>query len=370
MYYTDDSLLPENQEKLMIKAGPWGPQWRPSDFPEDIDVSWDAQVQKAIDCYNAGASILHIHVRDPKTGKISKDFAEYSMMLERLRNAVPKMVLEVGGSISFAPDSNEAQAKWLGYDTRHMLTELTPKPDQITIAIGSAGMNLVEMSTDDDLAGTHMADPKVRQLYGDMVADASPSFYIEHLKRLRAHDIQPFFMLGHVHQLESVERLIRGGAYAGPLNHQLVALGGGAASRNPFDMMEYVRRSPHGSVMFMESWMRSVLPLCNIAITLGLHVRVGIEDNIWGRKGERMGTVRQVEQMVRLARELGRDIATGEDARRIMKIGTWYQTPDETLYNIALPPNRKDGQLGFVNYQTDGKLHEHLFASDSHSLAD
>ena len=116
--------------------------------------------------------------------------------------------------------------------------------------------------------------------------------------------------------------------------------------------------------------MRSVLPLCNIAITLGLHVRVGIEDNIWGRKGERMGTVRQVEQMVRLARELGRDIATGEDARRIMKIGTWYQTPDETLYNIALPPNRKDGQLGFVNYQTDGKLHEHPFASDSHSLAD
>jgi len=145
MYYTDDSLLPENQEKLMIKAGPWGPQWRPSDFPEDIDVSWDAQVQKAIDCYNAGASILHIHVRDPNTGKISKDFAEYSMMLERLRNAVPKMVLEVGGSISFAPDSNEAQAKWLGYDTRHMLTELTPKPDQITIAIGSAGMNLDQM---------------------------------------------------------------------------------------------------------------------------------------------------------------------------------------------------------------------------------
>ena len=72
------------------------------------------------------------------------------------------MVLEVGGSISFAPDGDDAKAKWLGYDTRHMLTELTPKPDQITIAIGSASMNMVEMSTDDDLAGTHMADPKVR----------------------------------------------------------------------------------------------------------------------------------------------------------------------------------------------------------------
>ena len=74
MYYTDDSLLPENQEKLIIKAAPWGPQWLPNDFPEDIAVSWEAQVQKAVDCYNAGASVLHIHVRDPKTGKISKNF--------------------------------------------------------------------------------------------------------------------------------------------------------------------------------------------------------------------------------------------------------------------------------------------------------
>jgi uncharacterized protein (DUF849 family) len=370
MYFTDDSLLPENQEKLIIKAAPWGPQWLPGDFSEDIDVSWDGQVQKAIDCYNAGAAVLHVHVRDPKTGKISKNFNEYRMLIERLRKAVPKMVLEVGGSISFAPEGEGDQAKWLGYDTRHMLAELAPKPDQITIAIGSAQMNVVEMSTEDDLEGTHMADPKVRAAYADMVADAPPSFFIEHLKRLRQHEIQPFFMLGHVHQLETVERLIRDGEYAGPLNHQLVAIGGGAASRNPFDMMEYIRRSPHGSVMFMESWMRTVLPLCNIAITLGLHVRVGIEDNIWGKKGERMGTVKQVEQMVRLAKELGREIATGDDARRIMKIGIWYKTPNETLFNLGLPPNQKDGQLGFLNYQTDGKLREHPHASDSHPLAE
>ena len=38
----------------------------PADYPEDIPVSWDEQVQKAVDCYNAGATMLHIHVRDPK----------------------------------------------------------------------------------------------------------------------------------------------------------------------------------------------------------------------------------------------------------------------------------------------------------------
>ena len=72
MYFTDRSLLPENQPPLIITAAPYGPSSIPSDFPEDIPVTWDEQVQKAIDCFEAGARILHIHVRDPETGKISK----------------------------------------------------------------------------------------------------------------------------------------------------------------------------------------------------------------------------------------------------------------------------------------------------------
>lgn len=59
-------------------------------------VSWDAQVQKAVDCYNAGAPLLHIRVRDPKTDHISKNFKEYGDLIGRLRQAVPKMVLQVG----------------------------------------------------------------------------------------------------------------------------------------------------------------------------------------------------------------------------------------------------------------------------------
>lgn len=56
---------------------------------EDIDVSWDAQVQKAVDCYNAGATLLHIHVRSPKDGHISKNFNEYNDQIGRLRRIEP-----------------------------------------------------------------------------------------------------------------------------------------------------------------------------------------------------------------------------------------------------------------------------------------
>jgi uncharacterized protein (DUF849 family) len=90
-----------------------------------------------VDCYNAGATVLHLHVRDPKTGHGSKNFNEFNEQIARVRKAVPKMIIQVGGSISFAPADDDAQAQWLGYDTRHMLAELNPKPDQVTIVIGT-----------------------------------------------------------------------------------------------------------------------------------------------------------------------------------------------------------------------------------------
>ena len=85
-----------------------------------------------------------------------------------------------------------------------------------------------------------------------------------------------------------------------------------------------------------------------MAIALGLHVRVGAEDNFWRKKGERFTSVQQVEQMVRIAREIGRDVATGEEAKRIYKIGTYYKNADEALAQLGWPPNRKPGQRGFL----------------------
>lgn len=59
-----------------------------------------------------------------------------------------------------------------------------------------------------------------------------------------------------------------------------------------------------------------------------------------------MTSVQQIEQMVRISNEIGRDVATGEDARRIYQIGTWYQSTDETLRKLGMPPNRTAGERG------------------------
>jgi uncharacterized protein (DUF849 family) len=344
MQFLDDSLLPENQQPLVIQVAPYGPEWIPADS-SDIPVTMDEQVQKAVDCYNAGATLLHIHVREAD-GKGSKRLSMFNELLARLRGAVPDMILQVGGSISFAPETDSESAKWLSDDTRHMLAELTPKPDQVTIAINTNQMNICELLTADDVANTSLANPAYQQAYREMTIPSGPAFVEEHLRRLQANGIQPLFMLGDVGQLESVERLIRRGIYTGPLTMNWAAIGGGMDGPNPYNMMEFIRRVPDGAVLTIESIMRSVLPLNAMAIAMGLHVRVGIEDNLWGRKGERMTSVQQVEQMVRLARELHREVATGKQAKEIHKIGEHYKTVDETLAQIGYAPNRQSGERG------------------------
>jgi uncharacterized protein (DUF849 family) len=349
MNFLDDALLPENQEKLVITVAPYGPEWMPEDFPEDIPLTMDEHVQKAVDCYNAGATVLHIHVRE-LDGHGSKRLSMFNELLDRLKVAVPDMILQVGGSISFAPEGDGDQAKWLSDDTRHMLADLTPKPDQVTIAVSTVQMNICEIMASDEIIGTTLGNPATHQAYREMTVPAGPGWVEEHLRRLQASGIQPHFQLANVAHLETTERLIRRGFYNGPLMLTWVAIGGGFDGPSPYNMIEFIRRVPDGAVLTLETSLRNVLPINTMAIAMGLHVRCGIEDTLWGRKGEKMTSVQQVEQLVRISRELGREIANGKEAKRIYRIGETYANADETLARIGFAPNRTNGQRGFTQH--------------------
>lgn len=341
MHFLDGALIPENQQKLVITAAPYGPEWVPSDFPEDIAVSMDEQVQKAVDCYNAGATVLHVHVREAD-GKGSKRLSKFNELLARLRVAVPDMVLQVGGSISFAPENDGAAAKWLSDDTRHMLAELTPKPDQVTVTVNTVQMNILEQMEPADYAGTSIADPATREAYREMIVPAGPGWVEEHVRRLTAANIQSAFQFYNINSFETVERMIRRGVYKGPLVMNWVAIGGGMDAPNIYNLANFLRAAPDGSMLTLESSMRNVLPVNMMAIAMGLHVRCGIEDNLWTQdRKSKMSTVKQIEQLVRIAREVGREVATGKEARDICKIDVFYDSIEETLARNGFAPNRQ-----------------------------
>lgn len=348
MYLLDGHLFPENQEKLIITAAPYGPEWIPSDYPEDIPVTMEEQIQKAVDCYNAGATVLHLHVRE-LDGKGSKRLSKFNELIAGVRKAVPDMVIQVGGSISFAPVGEGEIAKWLSDDTRHMLAELDPKPDQVTVTINTVQMNVTEHMEEADIAGTSMATPEGRRAYSEMVVPSNPAWYEEHIRRLSAAGIQSAFQFYNLNSFETVERLMRRGVYKGPLVCNWVAISGGMDAPNIYNLANFLRAIPDGTKLTVESSMRNTLPINMMGLSMGLHVRCGIEDNLWNQsRTAKMSTVEQIEQLVRISREFGREIATGKEAREILKIGVFYDTVEESLAANGFAPNRNGGNQGFL----------------------
>jgi len=348
MNFLDGSLFPENQNKLVITAAPYGPEWIPSDFPEDIAVTMEEQVQKAVDCYNAGAAVLHLHVRE-LDGKGSKRLSKFNELIAGVRKAVPEMIVQVGGSISFAPESDGAAAKWLSDDTRHMLAELDPKPDQVTVTVNTTQMNILEHMDIRDYASTSLATPEIGNAYREMIVPANPGWVEEHVRRLTAAGIQSAFQFYNINSYETVERMVRRGVYKGPLVMNWVAISGGMDAPNIYNLANFLRAIPDGAMLTVESSMLNTLPINMIGIALGLHVRCGIEDNLWSQDRQRkVSTVEQIEQLVRISREFGREVASGRDARRICRIGEFYDTVEETLKKNGLAPNARPGHQGFL----------------------
>jgi uncharacterized protein (DUF849 family) len=146
-----------------------------------------------------------------------------------------------------------------------------------------------------------------------------------------------------------VERLMRRGIYKGPLVMNWVAIGGGMDAPSIYSLANFVRAVPDGAVLTVESSVLNVLPVNMMGIAMGLHVRCGTEDNLWDQgRTAKMGTVAQIEQLVRIAREFGRPIATARQARDISRIGVFYDTVEETLAASGFAPNRNGAQQGFL----------------------
>ena len=348
MNLLDGHLFPENQPPLIITAAPYAPGWLPGDFPEDIPVTMQAQIQKAVDCYDAGATVLHLHVREPD-GKGSKRLSKFNELIAGVRKAVPDMVIQVGGSISFAPETEGEAAKWLSDDTRHMLAELDPKPDQVTVTVNTTQMNVTDQAEDADFAGTSRSNPAIFNAYKEMTVPAQPGWVEEHVRRLSAKGIQSAFQCYNLNSFESVERLMRRGFYKGPLVLNWVAIAGGMDTPSVYSLANFVRAVPDGAVLTVESNVRNVLPVNMMGLSMGLHVRCGTEDCLWNQSRTRKAsTVEQIEQLVRVAGEFGRPIASAKEAREILKIGVFYDTVEESLQANGFAPNRRGGNQGYL----------------------
>lgn len=256
----------------------------------------DEIVAQGIEAAEAGAAILHIHARDPN-GSNTGDLEIYREIHDRLASATNAILqLTTGGS----PQLTVAE--------RFKTVQLNPEMCSLNMGL----MNFFIRGQQVFFAN-HRSD--IERLAAEIVERA----------------IRPELEVYSSAMLEEVAHLVDLGIVDPPyvINIVLQTPTQGGQRGTPLNLMDIVGRAacmgvPRADLRINVSSMgRTQLPITTIAMAMGLNVRVGMEDNVLLRKGVPVQRNAQlVERTVRIARELGREVATPEQARELLGIRT------------------------------------------------
>jgi len=250
---------------------------------EALPVTPDEQALAAEQAVLAGASVIHLHVRD-EAGQPSQSVERFAEVIAKIRARVPDVVIQIstGGAV--------------GESIKNRMAPLSLKPEMASLNMGS--MN-----------------------FGDDVFVNRPSDILELAKQMNVYGIRPELEIYDIGMLEYAAQLLKKNILQQPLHIQFVfgVLGGMSGDLKNFwhalsVMRDLLGSETHWSVAGVG---RYQLPLAVQALLLGGHVRVGLEDNIFYKKGQlAKSNAELVARIVRLAQELDRPVATVAQARQ------------------------------------------------------
>jgi len=268
-------------EKLIITAALTGAEVTRENQP-NLPLTPDEIAEAAYQCYLAGASIVHVHARDID-GNPTQSYDVYKEIKEKVESKC---------SIIFQPSTGGAV--WHGPDERLQPVEL--KPEMATLSAGTCN-------------------------FGPDVFMNSEEYIEKFAMKMKELGVKPEIEVFERGMIENAKKLVKKGLVDAPLHFDFVLGVPGACPASIEDLLHMVRSIPEGSTWTVAGIGRHELPLATMGILLGGHVRVGFEDNVYYGKGELAESNAQlVERIVRIAKELGREIATPEEAREILKI--------------------------------------------------
>jgi 3-keto-5-aminohexanoate cleavage enzyme len=248
------------------------------------------------DCYNAGAAVAHIHVRDPD-GRTASDLGIYQEVVDGVMDGCPGMITQVGNGIGIWFDENGV-GKPFPEEERMALLDISPQPDMLTVN-----------------AGTFHFDHKGQEwLFAN--SKCWNSEFIEGCKYRGISNEIEVYDLSHI---ENALELAKKGALEGPLHFSFVMGIRGGIPASPANLLAMLDAIPAGSSWQIVSIGKYQLPLSTMAVAMGGNIRVGLEDNVYYHHGVlAQSNVQLVERAARIVRELGREVATPEEAREML----------------------------------------------------
>jgi 3-keto-5-aminohexanoate cleavage enzyme len=268
-------------EKLIITVATTGAVTSRKEHPE-IPLHPKEIASSVYEAYQAGASIAHIHVRD--------DAGNPSMSLDKFRETVD-LVREKCDIILNLTSSG---GRGLPLTDEDRFAHLVLKPEMCSMDCGT--MN-----------------------FGENIFFNSPQFLRKLGKAALEAGVKPEIEVFDTAFITNAVRLMQEGLIAAPLHFQFVLGVRGGMEATPENLLFLLGRVPAGSTWSVIGVGKGHLPLSSMALHLGGHVRVGMEDNVMYRRNMPVKNNAQfVERIVRLAEEFERPVATAAEARKIL----------------------------------------------------
>ncbi|SHE97809.1 3-keto-5-aminohexanoate cleavage enzyme [Desulfacinum infernum DSM 9756] len=266
-------------EKLIITVAPTGSLPSRAKTPH-VPITPKEIVECAVRCESAGAAIVHVHVRDPKDESPSPRFDLFQEVMEGVRSRTRLITqISTGGRAG------------MGYEERSERLKL--RPEMASLTTGSVNFPNAVYANGPDLIDKLAAD---MQRYG----------------------IKPEMEIFDTSMIANALDLARRGLATPPLHFNFVMGLKGAIPATLENLVHLKNSIPPDATWTASGIAAAQLPMNVHAILAGGHVRVGLEDNIYYRKGELASNERLIERIVRLAGELGREVATPDEARAIL----------------------------------------------------
>ncbi|OAT80670.1 3-keto-5-aminohexanoate cleavage protein [Desulfotomaculum copahuensis] len=266
-------------EKLIITVAPVGAEVTRREQPY-LPVTPEEIAKEAVAAREAGAAIIHLHVRD-EAGKPTQDVNTFARVMELIKSQTDLIIqVSTGGAV--------------GMTAEERLQPLALKPEMASLTGGTCN-------------------------FGDEVFYNPPPLLEAFARRMLESGVKPEIEVFEAGMIQNALALVKKGLLKPPLHFDFVLGVPGAAPATPRQLLYLAESLPAGATWSVAGVGRHQLPLATLAIILGGHARVGFEDNIYYRKGElAQSNARLVARVVRLAGELGRPPAAPDEARRIL----------------------------------------------------
>lgn len=261
-----------------------GSQWQKNNR---VPITPEEIANQAVEAFKEGAAVAHVHVRNPATKAPDPNVGLYGEVMKRIRDQCDMVVqLTTGGGGPYG----------ISFEQRMCALDLNPE---------FASLNVASMT------------------FGDGVFLNKPAEVEEAARRMLDRHIRPEVECYDIGHIDLTQRLIDKGLLKEPIRISLVMGVVGGIPAKPEHLIHMMKVLPANCRPNIIAIGKSQFPILSLGLGMGADVRVGMEDNIYLSKGVlAKSNAELVNKIVRIAKELGKEIASPSEVRTALALET------------------------------------------------